>query len=282
MSAPRLQGLRVVVTRPRVRSEELCFLLEEEGAEAVALPMLELKPPSDGRGLRAAAETLGRFSWVAFASSAGVEALAEAARTAGTVSALRRLKVAAVGAGTARAARAAGLEVILECRKGTGATLGQELAPKLQLGEEVLLPSAEQGRPELEAALLEATSARSGRGAGSPSPVVTRVAAYRSTPLGVADAVWEDLRARPPSSSPRRVPPKPFSRPVGVRYWKKPARSPLARRRPPPSWRSASRRLGSQRGHRPRTSWKRRCAPFEGRLPGRLVPPRGSTAALRF
>ena len=200
MSAPRLQGLRVVVTRPRVRSEELCFLLEEEGAEAVALPMLELKPPSDGRGLRAAAETLGRFSWVAFASSAGVEALAEAARTAGTVSALRRLKVEAVGAGTARAARAAGLEVILECRKGTGATLGQELAPKLQPGEEVLLPSAEQGRPELEAALLEATSALCGGGAGSPSPAVTRVAAYRSTPLGVAEAVWEDLRARPPAA----------------------------------------------------------------------------------
>jgi uroporphyrinogen-III synthase len=29
---------------------------------------------------------------------------------------------------------------------------------------------------------------------------VTRVAAYRSTPLAVADAVWEDLRARPPAA----------------------------------------------------------------------------------
>jgi uroporphyrinogen-III synthase len=196
MSLARLQGLRVVVTRPRARSEELCFLLEEEGAEAVALPMLELEPPSDGRGLRAAAETLGRFSWVAFASSAAVEALAEAARTAGTVAALKRLKIAAVGAGTARAARAAGLEVTLECRQGTGATLGQELAPRLQPGEEVLLPSAEVGRPELEAALQAAAPL----GAGSPSPTVTRVAAYRSTPLAVADAVWEDLRTRPPAA----------------------------------------------------------------------------------
>ncbi len=207
MSVPRLQGLRIVVTRPRGRSEELCFLLEEEGAEALALPMLELEPPSDGRGLRAAAETLGRFSWVAFASSAAVEALAEAARTAGTVAALKRLKVAVVGAGTARAARAAGLEVTLECRQGTGATLGQELAPRLQPAEEVLLPSAEQGRPELEAALVEAASGPPG--AGSLSPSVTRVAAYRSTPLPVADAVWEDLRARPPAAilfaSPRTV-----------------------------------------------------------------------------
>jgi uroporphyrinogen-III synthase len=198
MSVARLQGLRVVVTRPRARSEELCFLLEEEGAEAVALPMLELEPPTDGRGLRAAAETLGRFSWVAFASSAAVEALAEAARTAGTVAALKRLKIAAVGAGTARAARAAGLEVTLECRQGTGATLGQELAPRLQPGEEVLLPSAEVGRPELEAVLQEAAPAA--LAAGRPSPTVTRVAAYRSTPLAVADAVWEDLRTRPPAA----------------------------------------------------------------------------------
>jgi len=200
MSAPRLQGLRIVVTRPRARSEELCFLLEEEGAEAVALPMLEVEPPSDGRGLRAAAETLGRFSWVAFASSSAVEALAEAARTAGTVVALKRLKVAAVGAGTARAARAAGLEVTLECRQGTGASLGEELAPRLQPGEEVLLPSAEQGRPELEAALQQAASSTFGPGAVTPGPSVTRVAAYRSTPLAVADAVWEDLRLRPPAA----------------------------------------------------------------------------------
>ena len=81
MSGLRLSGLRVVVTRPRQRSEELCFLLEEEGAEVVALPMLELEPPTDARGLRAAADTLGRFSWVAFASPAGVESLVEAART---------------------------------------------------------------------------------------------------------------------------------------------------------------------------------------------------------
>jgi uroporphyrinogen-III synthase len=197
VSAPRLEGLRIVVTRPRARSQELCFLLEEEGAEAVALPMLELEPPTDARGLRAAAETVGRFSWVAFASPAGVEALTEAARTAGTTATLKRLKVAVVGAGTARAAGAAGLEVTLECH-GTGATMGEALAAKLNPGEEVLLPSAEHGRPELEAALQEATAGHSRP--GSPAPAVTRVAAYRSTPLHVADSVWEDLRARPPAA----------------------------------------------------------------------------------
>jgi uroporphyrinogen-III synthase len=207
VTGSRLHGLRVVVTRPRARSEELCFLLEEEGAEVVALPMLELEPPTDGRGLRAAAETLGRFSWVAFASASGVEALAEAARTAGTGAVLRRLSVAVVGPGTARAARAAGLEVALESKGGTGAALGRELAPRLRVQDEVLLPAAEDGRPELEAALAEATLGlakvpQSGLEVAlvPAGPSFTRVAAYRSAPLPVEETVWADLRSRPPAA----------------------------------------------------------------------------------
>ncbi|HMK73370.1 MAG TPA: uroporphyrinogen-III synthase, partial [Myxococcaceae bacterium] len=87
MSERRLAGCRILVTRPRARAEELCFLLEEEGAEVVSLPLLELEPPGDGRPLRAAVEGLGRFAWVAFASPSAVEAVVEAARTAGSTSA---------------------------------------------------------------------------------------------------------------------------------------------------------------------------------------------------
>jgi len=205
VSARRLVGQRILVTRPRQRCEELCFLLEEEGAEVVALPMLELEPPSDGRALRAAAETLGRFSWVAFASPAAVEALVEAARVAGTGAALRRLRVAVVGAATERAARAAGLEVQLRCEGGTGAALGRELAQRLLPEDQVLLPAAEEGRLELEEALAEAATAPEPQApspqAPPPSPpAVTRVAAYRSTRLPVAEEVWADLRTRPPTA----------------------------------------------------------------------------------
>ncbi|HZA52583.1 MAG TPA: uroporphyrinogen-III synthase, partial [Myxococcaceae bacterium] len=54
----RLQGVRVLVTRPRDRAGELCFLLEDEGAEVVSIPLLELLPPEDPRPLRAAAERI--------------------------------------------------------------------------------------------------------------------------------------------------------------------------------------------------------------------------------
>jgi uroporphyrinogen-III synthase len=215
MTELRLAGRRILVTRPRVRAEELCFLLEDEGAEVTALPLLELEPPADGRALRAAAETLPRFTWVAFVSAAGVEALVEAARTAGTSAVLRRLKAAVVGPGTARAARAAGLQVVLEAEGGTGAALGAELTPRLLATDAVLLPAAEGGRPELEAALTVVGPSEEAQPAGaSPPPPratasVTRVVAYRSTPLPVEASVWADLRARPPAAvlfaSPRTV-----------------------------------------------------------------------------
>lgn len=181
---PRLVGVRVMVTRPRERSHELCFLLEDEGAEVLALPLLELQPPTDERALRAVAERLGRFTWVAFASPSGVQALSEAAREAGTRDALYRLKVAVVGPKTAYAAREHGLHVHLEAEpeQATGAALSAELQKLLGPEDHVLLPGAEEGRTELRETL-----------AGSGF-AVTWVAAYRSSPMalsGEARAVLE-------------------------------------------------------------------------------------------
>src|SRR5512146_261834 len=107
----RLAGARILVTRPRGRAEELCRLLEGEGAAVVALPVLELLPPEDPRPLRAAAEQVRRYAWIAFASPSAVEAFLEAAREAGSLDALRDVKLAAVGPKTSAQLRAAGLEV---------------------------------------------------------------------------------------------------------------------------------------------------------------------------
>ena len=92
----------MLVTRPRERAEELCFLLEDEGAEVLSIPLLELRPPEDPRPLASAAEHIQRYKWVVFASPSSVDALMEALREAGTSDRLRRVKVAAVGPRTAR------------------------------------------------------------------------------------------------------------------------------------------------------------------------------------
>ncbi len=69
----------------------------------------------------------------------------------------------------------------------------------------MLLPAAEEGRLELEEALAEASTVLeppAPRTQAPPAgpPAVTRVAAYRSTPLPVAGEVWADLRTRPPAA----------------------------------------------------------------------------------
>jgi uroporphyrinogen-III synthase len=188
-SAPvdrRLEGKRVLVTRPKERVEELCFLLEDEGAEVLSLPLLELRPPEDPRPLAAAAESIQRYRWVVFASPSAIEALMDALREAGTVERMRHVLVAAVGPRTARTAESYGLKVAAEPVESTGPGLYEVLRHELHAEDEVLLPAAEEGRRELELALRE------------HGVRVTRVTAYRTTPAALSSEDQELLRASPP------------------------------------------------------------------------------------
>src|SRR5688572_13308576 len=105
MADPRLPVTRVLITGARGRADVLCFPLEDEGAEVPALPLLELLPPDDPRPLRSAAAQIHRYTWVVRASSNAAQALAEAAREAGTTDRRARVKVAVIGPGTARTAQ---------------------------------------------------------------------------------------------------------------------------------------------------------------------------------
>jgi len=182
----RLEGIRVLVTRPRDRAEELCFLLEDEGAHVLHVPLLELVPPEDARPLLAAVESIQRYAWVVFASPSAVEALMDALREAGTTEMLSSVRLAVVGPRTARAVESHGLKVAAEAPAGTAESLAEVLRPALRPGDEVLLPAAEEGRRELEEALRE-------QGA-----LVTRVTAYRSRSTPLPDEARELLEAAPP------------------------------------------------------------------------------------
>lgn len=186
MSGGRLEGKRVLVTRPRERSEELCFLLEDEGAEVISLPLLELLPPEDPRPIRYAAEHVDRFQWIAFASPSAVDAFVEALREAGTFAALSRVKIAVVGPRTAAAARAHRLEISVEADNATGTGLFDVLKQRISDGDDVLLPAAENGRPELSEALRE-------HGAQ-----VTKVVAYRSERTEISPGRLAELKTQPP------------------------------------------------------------------------------------
>lgn len=189
MDPGRLSGKRVLVTRPRGRAEELCFLLEDEGAEVLAVPVLELLPPADARPLRAAAEHVHHYAWIAFASPLAVDALVDAVRQAGSFAQLTRVRVAAVGPRTAKQAQNAGLTPVITVETGGGEALAEAMRPLLQRGDEILLPTAEHGRDELLNALTDA-------GAD-----VTRVVAYRSERTPIDPETLTALRATPPDAA---------------------------------------------------------------------------------
>lgn len=182
----RLSGVHVLVTRPRARAQELCSLLEREGARVTSLPLLELLPPDDPAPLRAAARELFRYRWVLFASAAAVSALVEEARQAGTLEQLARLKLAAVGPATARAVEEQGLTLTQVASRSTGLGLFEAIRAQLGPGEEVLLPQAQEGRRELEQALEQA------------GVRVRRVAAYQSEGRPLEGEALDALLSDPP------------------------------------------------------------------------------------
>ncbi len=182
----RLEGIRALVTRPRSRAQELCALLEAEGAEVLATAMLEILPPSDDGSLRQAAEEIGRYAWVIFASPSAVEALAEATRAAGTFSVLAKAKIAVVGPRTARAARELNLPIARQAEASTGLGVYEAIRPLLGPADEVLLPAAEEGRLELTRA-LEAHGLR-----------VRRVVAYRAEKKTIDATALAELEAAAP------------------------------------------------------------------------------------
>jgi len=182
----RLEGIRVLVTRPRERSEELCFLLEDEGAQVLHVPLMELRPPEDPRPLQAAAESIQRYKWVVFASPSAVEALMEALRESGMTEWMARVRIAVVGPRTARTVEGYGLTVAAEPPEGTGVALYEAMRSVLEAEDEVLLPAAEEGRRELEDALRE------------HGVRVTRVTAYRSQLAPLSPEARALLESSPP------------------------------------------------------------------------------------
>jgi uroporphyrinogen-III synthase len=94
---------RVLLLKSRAACEPLSFLLEEEGLEPLHLPLLEVTWPEDPRGLRAAAEGIGRFRWIAADAPQAVRVLAEAIASAGSARALFSVQWLAPDEATARA-----------------------------------------------------------------------------------------------------------------------------------------------------------------------------------
>ncbi|MBI2192115.1 MAG: uroporphyrinogen-III C-methyltransferase [Planctomycetes bacterium] len=140
-----LFGLRVGVTRPREESAELMDGLEFFGAEALPLPVIEIRPVSDPGPLDEALRRLSRFQWVVFTSSNAVEAVLARLQAIGAdVRALAGVRLCAIGPATARRLESFHLKVDLLPEAYRAEGLVAEFGKMGDLrGQRFLLPRAD-------------------------------------------------------------------------------------------------------------------------------------------
>ncbi len=111
MSAARLEGLGVVLTRPRAAADALAGPLGNEGARVIIFPTLAIEDLPLAAALERLLADLARFDLAIFVSANAVEkALAMVRRVAPWPP---RLPVAAIGEATADALRAAGFTSVV-------------------------------------------------------------------------------------------------------------------------------------------------------------------------
>ncbi len=162
-----LWGKRIVVTRAREQASVLTERLRELGAEPIEYPVIGFAPPEDLRPLDDSVANLGRYDWVIFTSANGVRYFVErltAARQ--TSSALRDIRIGAIGPATAAAALAAGLQASFVPDEFVAEAVVAQIGEVA--GRRILLPRADIAREALVAG-LEAKGA-----------VVDQVVAYRT------------------------------------------------------------------------------------------------------
>ena len=158
-------GASVATTHEVEADDELLGVLAEGGVSVLLWTAVRTARPDDEAPLNRAAMELDRFDWLAITSHRAVPPLSTRRRDLPS-----RLRVAVVGARTARAAEEAGWPVSL-VSPGPGAeALGRTLASRLDGSESVLLALSDRAGHELETALEGRVS------------LLWRVTTYRTVP----------------------------------------------------------------------------------------------------
>jgi uroporphyrinogen-III synthase len=184
VTAGPLAGRRIVVTRAAQQSSGLRERLEQQGAEVLLLPTIEIVPPESYAPLDDALRQAGFFAWLVVTSANAVRVMDERLTALGLgVQSLAHLRCAAVGPSTADALRSMGLAVNVVPERYVGEALAHALADRVR-GQRVLLVRAAVARDVVPESL---------KAAGAQ---VTVVDAYRTVVpadgVGRARAVFTD------------------------------------------------------------------------------------------
>jgi uroporphyrinogen-III synthase len=143
-----LEGIGVLVTRPRPQSAPLCHRLALAGAQAICFPTLEIEPLGDTRMRVEALGPLERFDLLIFVSANAVR------HGAPLLEQRRDLKLAAIGPSTARALNQAGYRIGVQPQSGYDSeSLLAHPELRRSAGKRVLIVKGVGGRAHLRAEL---------------------------------------------------------------------------------------------------------------------------------
>lgn len=143
-----LAGRKVIVTRSPKQSGEMVRFLEKLGAEVIACPTIEIKPPASWEQMDSALAKLSWFDWLAFTSSNGVEFfLRRLDETEHGRAELMAHKVCAVGRKTAERLKAENIPVAVMPERFTAESLVEDFIKRFGVGQrlrgsKMLLPAS--------------------------------------------------------------------------------------------------------------------------------------------
>jgi uroporphyrinogen III methyltransferase / synthase len=155
-AARPLFGTRVLVTRPGDQARELRDRLAELGAEVLVQPGVVISDPPDWEPVDAALARLDQYDWLVFSSANGVHYLLKRlAATGGDLRRLGRIKLSAIGPGTAAALATYHLRADLVPEQYRAESLAEGLAAQAA-GKRFLLARTNRGRQTLPEQLAAA------------------------------------------------------------------------------------------------------------------------------
>jgi uroporphyrinogen III methyltransferase/synthase len=180
-----LSGRRVVITRARTQAGAFAAALEEQGAEVIEFPTIEIVAPQSYEPLERAIREIDKYHWVIFTSVNGVAHFFARWRASGrAVADFKGIRIAAIGPETAKSLQAAGLRADLVPAEFRAEAILKGLKPAEMKGKRVLLPRAAQARDILpdtlrawgaEVDVIEAyRTVRAGGGAGRLESLLKR------------------------------------------------------------------------------------------------------------
>ncbi len=153
-TARPLFGERVLVAGSRGTSRKLRDRLAELGAEVIPLPAIQVTDPPDWTPVDAALETLDRYDWLVFSSGTGVDFfLQRLYDMGGDARRLGRMKVAAIGTGTADQLARHRLRADLVPERFDAESLARDLIERAR--RRTFLLARAGGRPSLLADALD-------------------------------------------------------------------------------------------------------------------------------